>query len=348
MRWISLAADVFCRCDRTALHAFAILDAFLDSAPAALFTVGPSSTRYPRTARQARAASGAGMVALVDPSGLLAEQAAARRAVLSHAVAALLLACKFHEVEIHAAAEFAEFASICMESLLDRPPPHGGLAVPYNDDEPQLVISVEELVRAESRVCEVLELDMAMPVASEFLFVLLQRLRWPAAYSVHRGAHARVAMVAQMYCELAAHLEECIGAPPSLVASAALCAALARLRCGLWSEGAAAARAPPERYWTAAMAQATGYARAELGVISRRLLDLHDVVCREHDAHGHSGGGGGGGGDGGGEEEDDVTALAAVWLDAPLVGLRRKFAHERFLGALLATPPADEGGRGGV
>ena len=54
---------------------------------------------------------------------------------------------------IHAAAEFAEFASICMESLLDRPPPHGGLAVPYNDDEPQLVISVEELVRAESRVC---------------------------------------------------------------------------------------------------------------------------------------------------------------------------------------------------
>ena len=125
------------------------------------------------------------------------------------------------------------------EKLLDRPPPHGGLAVPYNDDEPQLVISVEELVRAESRVCEVLELDMAMPVASEFLFVLLQRLRWPAAYSVHRGAHARVAMVAQMYCELAAHLEESIGAPPSLVASAALCAALARLRCGLWSEGAA-------------------------------------------------------------------------------------------------------------
>ena len=185
-------------------HCVAILDAFLDSAPAALFTVGPSSTRYPRTARQARAASGAGMVALVDPSGLLAEQAAARRAVLSHAVAALLLACKFHEVEIHAAAEFAEFASICMESLLDRPPPHGGLAVPYNDDEPQLVISVEELVRAESRVCEVLELDMAMPVASEFLFVLLQRLRWPAAYSVHRGAHARERLLPRQAVRLGA------------------------------------------------------------------------------------------------------------------------------------------------
>ena len=67
---------------------------------------------------------------------------------------------------IHAAAEFAEFASICMESLLDRPPPHGGLAVPYNDDEPQLVISVEELVRAESRVCEVLELDLLGCTAS--------------------------------------------------------------------------------------------------------------------------------------------------------------------------------------
>ena len=96
-----------------------------------------------------------------------------------------------------------------------------------------------------------------MPVASEFLFVLGQRDRWPAATRSTSPPRAR-AMVAQMYCELGAHLEgehrraavarreRRRSAPPSRG-----CAS------GSSSEGAAA-RARRSSGRTAAMAQATG------------------------------------------------------------------------------------------
>ena len=121
---------------------------------------------------------------------------------------------------------------------------------------------------------------------------MLHVLRWPSAFHVHRGLGKQAVMLAQLLCELALLSHDLATGPrPSLVASAALCLSLACLRCGLWRDGSPGPSSSPEQYWTAAMAQATGYARAELGVMSRRLLDLHDVVCREHDAHGHSGGG---------------------------------------------------------
>ena len=102
------------------------------------------------------------------------------------------------------------------------------------------------------------QMEFAIPTTLDFLYCSLQRLRWPKMFSVHRGQPDKVTMVAQYICELSLLSYDCAQQPASLVASAALCLALACLRCGLWRDGAPGPSESPMPYWTASMAQVHG------------------------------------------------------------------------------------------
>lgn len=71
-------------------------------------------------------------------------------------------------------------------------------------------------------------------------------------------------MLAQLLCELSLLSSACAAYPSSLISSCALCLALSTLRCGLWRDGSPGPSTSPEQYWTASMAQVTGYERDDL------------------------------------------------------------------------------------
>lgn len=173
------------------------------------------------------------------------------------------------------------------------------------------------MLDAELRICSALRLDFAIPSALDFLYCGLQRLEWPSMFAVHRGAHKHVAMLAQLFCELGLLSHECANQPGSLVAAGALCLAIACLRCGLWRDGAPGPSSSPEQYWTASMAQATGYSRLDLTDVLRALQGLHETAGAELASSPLPGVGARGG-------------RFAV--------LRHKFSHPRFL-EVLRVPP---------
>lgn len=108
-----------------------------------------------------------------------------------------------------------------------------------------------------------------------------------------------------------------MGQRASLVASASLCLSLACLRCGVWRDGSPGPSTSPEQYWTASMAQATGYGRAELRPVLEQLSSLHQHAS---------------------------SSLAANPLGQPAepesrwANVRVKFSHPRFLGVLKVAP----------
>jgi len=135
-------------------------------------------------------------------------------------------------------------------------------------------------------------------------------------------------MLAQYLCDLSLLSYECAQQPASLVASAALCLALACLRCGLWRDGAPGPSDTPTRYWTPSMIQATGYTPQLLEAVLPWLRIEHDQayaklsVPPSHPTDGD---------DGGVEVQKYET-------------LRAKFTHPRFLGAVEVQPFAPHTG----
>ena len=214
-------------------------------------------------------------------------------------IASLLLACKFQEVEIHMVEEFVYWA----ESKY-RP---------------------QDVLDAEVQICSILTLDLAIPTSVDFLFCLLQRLRWPSLFAVHRGLHAQAAMLAQLLCELSLLSPQIAQCPrASLVASAALCLSLACLRCGVWIDGSPGPASSPEQYWTPSMAQTTGYTRDDLRPLVEGLRTIHEEAADELSMtplgqHGEHGGG-----------MQDATTKFGV--------LRQKYSEQRFLGVLKVAP----------
>jgi len=168
-------------------------------------------------------------------------------------IAALLLACKFQEVEIHMIDEFVFYANARYAPI--------------------------DVLEAETRICASLRFDFAIPPAIDFLYCLLQRLNWPATFAVHRGMHKQVVMLAHLLCEIALLAQPTTPDEPtypaSLLACCALCLSLACLRCGLWRDGSPGPSTTPEQYWTPSMAQATGYSRAELRTLITQLQHAH-------------------------------------------------------------------------
>jgi len=245
--WLQGAACEFCRSDRSVHLAVNILDHLLAAAPAMVRhqPAGAGKSVHAEGARASvlSAASSAGRSAsppAVDP-----------RRVRVCASAALLLACKFQEVETHTVEQLALY---CKHEH-----------------------SVAELLEAELRVCVVLAFDFAFPTAVDCLFCVLGRLSWPRHFAVHRGASKQVAMLAQFFCDLSLAPPAAAPLRPSLLAAAALCLAAAALHCGRWADGSPGAAASALAYWTPAMAQATGYAADQL----RPPLD---ILQAEHEA----------------------------------------------------------------
>ena len=222
LQWILKSALDFCKCDRTVHLAVAILDHVCQLRPA------PSSAQ-----------------ALTDGSGSWVELLG---------IAALLLACKFQEVEIHMVDEFVYHANARYESA--------------------------DVLDAEVRICSALRLDFAIPSSLDFLYCLLHRLSWPTAFAVHRGMHKPVVMLAQLLCELSLlSTELAMCRHSSLVASCSLCLSLACLRCGVWRDGSPGPSTTPEQYWTASMVQATGYTRADLRGVMGMLRAVHEQAA---------------------------------------------------------------------
>eukprot|EP00316_Scyphosphaera_apsteinii_P022155 CAMPEP_0119336748 /NCGR_PEP_ID=MMETSP1333-20130426/92468_1 /TAXON_ID=418940 /ORGANISM="Scyphosphaera apsteinii, Strain RCC1455" /LENGTH=156 /DNA_ID=CAMNT_0007347605 /DNA_START=1 /DNA_END=467 /DNA_ORIENTATION=- len=153
---------------------------------------------------------------------------------------------------------------------------------------------------------------------------------WTRMFAVHRGQHKQVTMLAQLLADLSLLSPRCSSLLPSLVASAALCLALAGLRCGLWRDGAPGAAATAEQYWTPSMHQATGYSRDDLLNVLPAMQSEHTVA--------HS----------------ELCRSTAAATDAPPPGdssraaryamLRRKFSRGRFLGVLQVPPFAPHAG----
>ena len=252
--WLLQAAQEFCRCDRTAHLASAILDLYV-------------RRRAP-----------------LRPPG----EQSWRAWLEEHAVAALLLACKFQEVDIHMVEEFVLFCGERHES--------------------------GAVLRAELDVCNALRMHLAIPTRLDFLFWTMQRLRWPTMYTTHRGLHERAAMLAHLLVDVSLLCEPCAAHPASLVSSAAFCLALAILRCGRWSGGAPGPASAAEQYWAPSMQQATGTSAEELRPVLRHLQAEHEAVFAEmaEPARGGGGGGGGGGGVGGGGGGGGGGAAAAA------------------------------------
>ena len=257
VQWIQRSALEFCKCDRTVHLAVGILDHVICMQPEP--TAAPS---------------------IVDGTGSWIELLG---------IAALLLACKFQEVEIHTVEEFVYYADARYDSA--------------------------DALEAEVRICSVLRLDFAIPTALDFLFCLLQRLQWPLSFAVHRGMHKEVVMLAQLLCDLSLLSNELAVCPrSSLVASCALCLSLACLRCGCWRDGSPGPSSAPELYWTASMAQATGYTRADLSAPMSHLQAIHEVASA------------------------NVGVFADDGLWDKWSALRHKFGQPRFLNVLLVPP----------
>jgi len=167
------------------------------------------------------------------------------------------------------------------------------------------------------RICSALGLDFAIPSALDFLYCLLQRLRWPAVFSVHRGLHKQVVMLAQLLCELSLLSSSCAAYPSSLISSCALCLALSTLRCGLWRDGSPGPSTSPEQYWTASMAQVTGYERDDLREALQQLLALYEHASPEISASPMPG-------------SPEETAVYGI--------IRHKFSQPRFLNVHMVAP----------
>ena len=125
------------------------------------------------------------------------------------------------------------------------------------------------ILRAELAVCAALRMHLAIPTRLDFLLWTLQRLRWPTMYNTHRGRHEQVGMFAHFLVDLSLLCDACAAPPASLVASAALCLALAALRCGRWRGGAPGPASSAEQYWAPSMEQATGFSAYELRPVPR-------------------------------------------------------------------------------
>jgi len=175
-----------------------------------------------------------------------------------------------------------------------------------------------DVLDAEMRICSAVKLDFAIPSALDFLFCLLQRLDWPAAFAVHRGMHQQVVMQAQLLCELALlSTELAMCNPSSLVAACSLCLALACLRCGVWRDGSPGPATCPELYWTAGRAQATGYERSDLREGLAKLTSVHEHAAPELRA-------------------DPLGVPVEQW--GRCGAIRHKFAQPRYLGVLQVSP----------
>mmetsp|Transcript_46604 Transcript_46604/g.151269 ORF Transcript_46604/g.151269 Transcript_46604/m.151269 type:complete len:827 (-) Transcript_46604:39-2519(-) len=281
--WLLGAACEFCRSDRTVHLAVTVLDRYL--------AVAPRAQLYDEGAAGAVSAA---------PSGALDE----RRLRVS-AAAALLLACKFQEVETHTVEQLTH----------------------YCRDEH----STAQLLEAELSLCVALHFDFAHPTAVDCLFCALARLSWPDLFSVHRGLSRQVAMLAQYLCELSLLIAECAPLRPSLVASAALCLAAACLRTGRWTDGSPGAASEAVAYWTPFMAQATGYSAARLSRPLELLRAQHAIAHRELGHLSRQ------------ALQEYGASLDAHYEDAEaeprrFAPLARKFIASRFLGALHVPP----------
>ena len=273
--WMLRVSNEFCQCDRTVHLAVAILDHV------------ERSLRKP--SRQDEPVSG-----LCGWSDLLA-------------IASLLLACKFQEVEIHMLREFLYYCTESHESA--------------------------EVLAAELAICSALQMEFAIPSSVDFLYCAMQRLHWPSMFAVHRGMHDQVAMLAQYLCELSLLSYECAQQPASLVASGAFCLSLACLRCGLWRDGAPGPSDTPTRYWTPSMVQATGYASSQLEAVLPWLRIEHDQAHARLGMQGARPS----------TDADDATDLAEQPIDKHET-MHLKFSHPRFLGALEVPPFAPHSG----
>ena len=181
-----------------------------------------------------------------------------------------------------------------------------------------------DVLDAETAICSLLQLDLAIPTSLDFLFCLLQRLRWPRLFAVHRGLHTQAVMLAQLLCELSLLSPPLAHCPrASLVASCALCLSLACLRCGVWRDGSPGPSASPEQYWTASMAQATGYGRHDLRELMGHLRSIHEEAAAEL-------------------ASDPIGAHANDHWGGGFSGkfgvLRHKYSQPRFLGVLKVPP----------
>ena len=222
VQWILRSALEFCKCDRTVHLAVGILDHVIRLHPPPL-----------------------DVAAISDGSGSWIELLG---------IAALLLACKFQEVEIHTVEEFVYYADARYDA--------------------------GDALEAEVRICSALRLDFAIPTALDFLYCLLHRLQWPTAFAVHRGLDCEAVMLAQLLCELSLLSHELSVCPrSSLVASCALCLSLACLRCGCWRDGSPGPASMPELYWTPSMVQATGYTRDDLRAPMGHLQAIHEQAA---------------------------------------------------------------------
>jgi hypothetical protein len=88
-------------------------------------------------------------------------------------------------------------------------------------------------------------------------------------------------MLAHLLVDISLLCDECARPRASLVSSAALCLALAILRCGRWYGGAPGPASSAEQYWTPSMEQATGFAARELRPVLRVLQAEHEAVHAE-------------------------------------------------------------------
>jgi len=181
-----------------------------------------------------------------------------------------------------------------------------------------------DVLDAEVRICSAVRLDFAIPSSLDFLFCLLHRLHWPAAFAVHRGMHKHVVVLSQLLCELALlHTDLSMYHAPSLVAACALCLSLACLRCGIWRDGSPGPASSPELYWTASMVQATGYERHELRLTLKLLQEAHEAAVPEMSGHA-------------------LPAAAEHW--GRYGAIMHKFGAPRFLGVVAVRPFAPHNG----
>jgi len=88
-------------------------------------------------------------------------------------------------------------------------------------------------------------------------------------------------MLAHYLVDVSLLCDACAAPPASLVASAALCLALAVLRCGRWRGGAPGPASAAEQYWAPSMEQATGFGASELRPVLRALQAEHEAVHAE-------------------------------------------------------------------
>ena len=216
--WLLRVSTFFCKCERTVHLAVALFDRIIENKcfPALFAADG----------------HGALLKFLCKTEG--------------YGLAALLLACKFQEVEIHQCTEFTDYLETRHQS---------------------------DILELELEICVTLRFDFALPTALDFLFCLLERVMWPSLFPVHRGSHQRPAALAYFFCELS--LLRVPMAHQSRVACASLCLALACLRCGLWHNGVTGAAATATCYWPSSLEHATGYSRAQLSTEVNELEALH-------------------------------------------------------------------------